>query len=176
MLSCRVRWHMRGGMRVPYHARAPQQREQRSRFGHWRWLSGFLVSWPWCVEWVVVKPLSMLDYQRDRFARYATLHVAVRRLHAVEQTPEMGCPSSWASEHTFGELIDAGCPIPGCDGFWEWPRMRCGTCGECLHTCYCERECECGEVAKWSFSENGGVCVCPRPLPVSRELEKIFGT
>ena len=54
--------------------------------------------------------------------------------------------------------------------------MRCGTCGECLHTCYCERECECGEVAKWSFSENGGVCVCPRPLPVSRELEKIFGT
>ena len=25
---------MRGGMRVPYHARAPQQREQRSRFGH----------------------------------------------------------------------------------------------------------------------------------------------
>ena len=50
--------------------------------------------------------------------------------------------------------------------------LRCGTCGECLHTCYCERECECGEVAKWSFSENGGVCVCPRPLPVSRELEK----
>ena len=35
VLSCRVRWHMRGGMRVPYHARAPQQREQRSRFGHW---------------------------------------------------------------------------------------------------------------------------------------------
>ena len=34
VLSCRVRWHMRGGMRVPYHARAPQQREQRSRFGH----------------------------------------------------------------------------------------------------------------------------------------------
>ena len=30
-----------------------------------------------------------------------------------------------------------------------------------------------GEV---EFSENGGVCVCPRPLPVSRELEKIFGT
>ena len=34
VLSCRVRWHMRGGMRVPYHARAPQQRKQRSRFGH----------------------------------------------------------------------------------------------------------------------------------------------
>ena len=33
VLSCRVRWPMRGGMRVPYHARAPQQREQRSRFG-----------------------------------------------------------------------------------------------------------------------------------------------
>jgi hypothetical protein len=27
---------MRSGMRVPYHARAPQQREQRSRFGHWK--------------------------------------------------------------------------------------------------------------------------------------------
>ena len=27
VLSCRVRWHMRGGMRVPpYHACAPQQR------------------------------------------------------------------------------------------------------------------------------------------------------
>ena len=130
----------------------------------------------WCVEWVVVETLNMLDYQRDRFARYATLHVAARRANAIEGTLEFGCPSTWASEHTFGELIDAGCPIPGCDGFWEWPRMRCGTCGECLHTCYCERECECGEVAKWSFSENGGVCVCPRPLPVSRELEKIFGT
>ena len=36
VLSCRVRWHMRGGMRVPCrHARAPQQREQRSRFLHW---------------------------------------------------------------------------------------------------------------------------------------------
>ena len=34
VLSCRVRWHMRGGMRVPCHARAPQQREQRSRFLH----------------------------------------------------------------------------------------------------------------------------------------------
>ena len=34
VLSCRARWHMRGGMRVPYHACAPQQREQRSRFGH----------------------------------------------------------------------------------------------------------------------------------------------
>jgi len=34
VLSCRVRWHMRGGMREPYHARSPQQREQRSRFGH----------------------------------------------------------------------------------------------------------------------------------------------
>ena len=33
VLSCRVRWHMRGGMRVPYHARAPQQREQRSLSG-----------------------------------------------------------------------------------------------------------------------------------------------
>ena len=38
----------------------------------------------WCVEWVVLKTFSMLDYQRDRFARYATLHVAARRLHAVE--------------------------------------------------------------------------------------------
>ena len=35
VLSCRVRWHMRGGMRVPYHARVPHQREQRSRFLHW---------------------------------------------------------------------------------------------------------------------------------------------
>ena len=35
VLSCRVRWHMRSGMRVPYHARAPQQREERSRFRHW---------------------------------------------------------------------------------------------------------------------------------------------
>ena len=35
VLSCRVRWHMKGGMRVPYHARAPQQHEERSRFGHW---------------------------------------------------------------------------------------------------------------------------------------------
>ena len=34
VLSCRVRWHMQGGMRVPYHARAPQQHEQRTRFGH----------------------------------------------------------------------------------------------------------------------------------------------
>ena len=34
-LSCHVRWHMRGGMRVPYHARASQHRKQRSRFGHW---------------------------------------------------------------------------------------------------------------------------------------------
>ena len=34
MLSCRVRWYMQGGMRVPYHARAPQQHEQRSRSGH----------------------------------------------------------------------------------------------------------------------------------------------
>ena len=33
----------------------------------------------WCVEWVVLKTFNMLDYQRDRFARYATLHVAVRR-------------------------------------------------------------------------------------------------
>ena len=37
VLSCRARWHMQGGMRVPYHARAPQQHEQRSRFGHWVW-------------------------------------------------------------------------------------------------------------------------------------------
>ena len=34
VLSCHVRWHMRGGIRVPYHARAPQQREQQSRFRH----------------------------------------------------------------------------------------------------------------------------------------------
>ena len=34
VLSCRVRWHMRGGIRVPCHARTPQQREQRSRFLH----------------------------------------------------------------------------------------------------------------------------------------------
>ena len=34
VLSCCVRWHMRGGIRVRYHARAPQQREQRNRFGH----------------------------------------------------------------------------------------------------------------------------------------------
>ena len=34
VLSCRVRWHMRGGTRVPCYARAPQQREQRSRFLH----------------------------------------------------------------------------------------------------------------------------------------------
>ena len=32
VLSCHVRWHMRGGIRVPYHARVPQQREQQSRF------------------------------------------------------------------------------------------------------------------------------------------------
>ena len=36
VLSYRARWHMRGGMRVPCHVRAPQQREQqRSRFLHW---------------------------------------------------------------------------------------------------------------------------------------------
>jgi hypothetical protein len=32
VLSCHVRWHMRGGIRVPCHACAPQQREQQSRF------------------------------------------------------------------------------------------------------------------------------------------------
>ena len=73
----------------------------------------------WCVEWVVVEALSMLDYQRDRFARYATLHVAARRLHAVEQTGEFGCMSAWASEHTFDELTDAGFPIPRFGGFWS---------------------------------------------------------
>ena len=36
VLFCRVRWHMRGGMRVPYNARTPQQRKQQSHFGHWR--------------------------------------------------------------------------------------------------------------------------------------------
>ena len=54
----------------------------------------------------------------------------MRELRAVK------CPVALrtASEHTFDELVDAGCPIPGCDGFWEWPRMRCGTCGNCLLT------------------------------------------
>ena len=34
VLSCRVRWHTRGGMCVPYHARAPQQREQEEEELH----------------------------------------------------------------------------------------------------------------------------------------------
>ena len=34
VLSCRVRWHMRRGTRVPYHARALQQREHQCRFQH----------------------------------------------------------------------------------------------------------------------------------------------
>ena len=59
VLSCRVRWHMRGGMRVPYHARALHQCEQRSRFGHCGWaLPGscgpaWLAAgwaWPWLAE------------------------------------------------------------------------------------------------------------------------------
>ena len=38
------RWHMRGGMRVPYNARTPQQREQQSRFGHWPSFRAVLLS------------------------------------------------------------------------------------------------------------------------------------
>ena len=72
----------------------------------------------WCVEWVVVETLNMLGYQRGQVARYAALQVAARRANAVEGTGEFGCPSVWVCELTFDELIDAGCPIPGCDGFW----------------------------------------------------------
>ena len=99
VLSCRVRWHMRGGMRVPFHARAPQQREQRSRFGHWgglcmrvmiavvyfkiltRRFPARLLRIPMVHHGVVGKDVKHRTQSKRRYTQNTKIHISAEKLH-----------------------------------------------------------------------------------------------
>ena len=93
VLSCRVRWHMRGGMRVPYHARVPQQREQRSRFGH------FTCSRRGCGPWVSIGTIHGHNTSAGCHPATSGVEHAIRQL-IIGNSHRIG--ASWPSEPTRG--------------------------------------------------------------------------